>query len=232
MRLLRSIPPLFLAIAITTLSGTSFCQSAEASSTGKGITGGALLGAEAVMLTEAAFDVSPDWLYWVGGGAGAIGGGVGGYFLEGELSAKSNMFLLASGMLLVIPTTVAVLSATAYEPPSDVTEDQGAGDELEANPASVPPPGAQTAPTQPAPDASTPATSSARPRGTPRGLRAGRQLRVRPQYPTALLDMGKAGLTLGVPQIEVGGAYSPDELAKYGLVQCPELRVSLLDLAF
>jgi hypothetical protein len=69
----------FRAVAIATLATTvTWAGSAsatgvdEASSTGKGIVGGALLGAEAVMLTEAAIGVKPRWAYLVGGGAGAV----------------------------------------------------------------------------------------------------------------------------------------------------------------
>src|SRR5690606_2415625 len=111
----------------------------EASSTGKGIAGGALLGAEAVILTEAAIGVKPHWAYLVGGGAGAVAGGVGGYFLEENLSAKTNMFLLSAGMVLAIPTTIAMLVATQYEPPANYVQDQGPTDEPIANP---PAPGA------------------------------------------------------------------------------------------
>ncbi|MGC4066886.1 MAG: hypothetical protein QM784_20065 [Polyangiaceae bacterium] len=128
MQLFRSIAlaaTVLLAIGhISTANAQTTTQSVEPSSSGKGIVGGTLLGAEVVLLTEAAFDVSPDWLYYVGGGAGAIGGGIAGYYLEGSggLSAKGNMYLLAAGMLLAIPTTVAVLSATAYEQPAEYTQ--------------------------------------------------------------------------------------------------------------
>jgi hypothetical protein len=42
---------------------------------------------------------------------------------------KTSMYLLAGGMALIIPTTVAVLSAKAYEPPADYTEDKGVSDQ-------------------------------------------------------------------------------------------------------
>jgi hypothetical protein len=107
----------------------------DVSPTAKGIVGGALLGAEAVTATEAALRLKPAWAYLVGGGAGAAAGGVGGYFLERHATSKTNMLVLAAGMLLVIPTTVAILSATAYEPPTDYTEDRGPTDEPLAEPA-------------------------------------------------------------------------------------------------
>ena len=58
----------------------------EVATTGKGIVGGALLGAELVLVTEAAFKVQPGWAYLVGGVGGAAAGGVGGYFIEQEAS--------------------------------------------------------------------------------------------------------------------------------------------------
>src|SRR5437773_7149887 len=60
---------------------------------GKGIIGGALLGAESVMLVEAAADTKPAWAYAVGGGLGAIGGGVGGYFAQ-QGDPKISLYLL------------------------------------------------------------------------------------------------------------------------------------------
>src|ERR1043165_403742 len=54
----------------------------DPSPTGKGVVGGALLGAEAVMLVEAAADVKQGWAYGLGGGLGAVAGGVGGFFAE------------------------------------------------------------------------------------------------------------------------------------------------------
>jgi hypothetical protein len=71
---------------------------------------------------EAALDVKPAWAYIVGGLAGGVGGGVGGFFVEqGDPpeSARVSMLLLAGGMVFAIPTTIAILSATAYEPPAE-----------------------------------------------------------------------------------------------------------------
>lgn len=110
----------------------------EASPTGKGITGGALLGAELVLVIEAAVDVKPAWAYIVGGLAGAVGGGVGGYFLESSASAKTNMFVLTGGLAFAIPTTVAVLNARAYEPPAGDVVDTGPTDEPVAEPPRAP----------------------------------------------------------------------------------------------
>ena len=95
----------------------------DVSNTGKGIAGGALLGAEVVTATEAFIGVKPNWWYAVGAGAGASAGGVGGYFLESRLSEKTTMIGLTAGMLLVIPTTVLVLKAAAEKLPPPPDED-------------------------------------------------------------------------------------------------------------
>src|SRR6478735_12444145 len=107
---------------------------AEASPTGKGIVGGALLGGELVTAVEAGFGVKAPWAYIVGGVAGGAAGGVGGYFVEQQGDARGPMLMLAGGVALAIPTVVAVLSATAYEPPAAYLQDQAPADEPVAEP--------------------------------------------------------------------------------------------------
>lgn len=82
----------------------------------KGITGGALLGAELVVITEAAFGIETPWLYAVGAVAGAGGGATGGYFIEKTGDSKLSLYMLLGGMALVIPTSIVYLNATAYDP--------------------------------------------------------------------------------------------------------------------
>src|SRR6478609_5290732 len=141
-------------LTLATLSLASFSAHAEeVSTTGKGIVGGSLLGAEVVLATEAAFKVQPAWAYVVGGVGGAAAGGIGGYFIEQDANPKTTMVMLAGGMALVIPTTVFVLSATAYQPPANYTQDRASGDEPVAEPpqpngAPTPPP-SQPATTSP-----------------------------------------------------------------------------------
>src|SRR5688500_758071 len=133
MRLVGSLLAL-AALAVSVALPRSAHADEEASPTGKGIAGGILLGAELVLLVEAAADVEPAWAYVVGGLAGAAGGGVGGYFIEQEGEPKLPLLMLAGGMALAIPTTVAVLSATAYEPPLEYVEDEPPADEPVADP--------------------------------------------------------------------------------------------------
>ncbi len=121
-RLLPYIAPLFV-------STLAHAQSVEPSVKGKGLVGGALLGGEVVMLTEAALKVRPGWAYYVGGGVGLIGGGIAGHYLESSMSPKSAMYFLSAGMLLVIPTTVAALNAASYDTPLEYTQDSAPIDE-------------------------------------------------------------------------------------------------------
>jgi hypothetical protein len=88
----------------------------------KGIVGGAILGAELVMLGESAFRLRPGWMYLVGGGAGALAGGYLGYRIGDGSSNKPPAFLLAGGIALVIPTIMGVLTATQYAPPEPLGE--------------------------------------------------------------------------------------------------------------
>ncbi len=84
----------------------------------RGTIGGAVLGAELAMLIEAGFGVKPKWLYLVGGGAGAVGGAFVGLESDQAGNTPLSMTLLVSGVLLAIPTTIAVLSATSYRAPA------------------------------------------------------------------------------------------------------------------
>lgn len=182
------------------------------SSTGKGITGLALLGAESVMLVEAAFAVRPAWAYLVGGGIGAIGGGVGGYFLEDSASPKVNMYLMATGIALIIPTTVAVLSRTSYDPQVDYTEDRGPADEPVAEP--------------PQPDEGVPGASAEPPRRTVKRRPLPPPAPVPPleMTPPGVLALDQGSLLLSMPSVEVRNMYTQRELTDYGISQQTEYR--------
>ncbi len=199
----------------------------------KGIAGGALLGAEAVLLVEAALDVEPTWAYIAGGLGGAVAGGVGGYFVEHNTdSGRVPMLMLAGGMLLVIPTTVAVLTATAYEPPAGYVEDRGPMDEPPADPALAP------APLEPAPGpVITPATAP------PQGSISRGQSPVAVSTPApkahlsrhrlpSLVEVTDETLALGVPAVQVRDVFSAEELHRYGVAQATEYEVPLLSYTF
>jgi hypothetical protein len=215
-----SLVSMTLGLSITVAAPAAMAVGEEeASPTGKGIVGGALLGAEAVMLVEAALDVRPAWAYVVGGLAGGVAGGVGGFFYEDSTdSARGPMFLLAGGMALVIPTTVAVLATTAYRPPPDYVQDRAPADEPVAEP-----PQPEGAPASAPP----PPTSRWRLRRPqePAAL-------YRPTSPPALLGLEQGYLTLSVPAVELREMYSKRDLHVYGIRQEREVRMPVFKVAF
>jgi hypothetical protein len=209
----------------------------ETSSTGKGIAGGALLGSELVLVTEAAFDVQPAWAYIVGGVAGGAAGGVGGYFVEQQDSARAPMLMLAGGLAFAIPTVVAVLSATAYEPPASYLQDQAPADEPLAEPPApteaTPPPAPAPAPAPaaaPPAEAAPPADPAPAPTGR-RHLRSQRRLSLK-LPPPALIGFQGSELALGVPNIEVRHAYTRREQVMFNAPDVAELRVPVVSVVF
>lgn len=111
-----------LGLAVSTAprsAGAVGNESGEPEAIGKGIVGGALLGAELTLTVEALVGVKPWWGYLIGGGLGAIAGGVGGYFVADAAGPEVPTAFLVSGLVLAVPTTIFVLSQTSYKPPSD-----------------------------------------------------------------------------------------------------------------
>ena len=188
----------------------------EVPATGKGITGGALLGGELVMLVEAAVGVKSGWVYILTGLLGAGAGGYGGYVVEQEADPKVSVYMLAGGMALVIPTTVAVLQATSYSPPDDYTEDRPSA----PLPASEPPKAAPG--TTPGAAIPAPGTTSLRYHWRDAKLKV----------PGGLLGLDEGAFKVAVPAVELRPVYRIDELQKYGLEQKHELRVPVFSATF
>jgi hypothetical protein len=209
----------------------------EASPTGKGIAGGALLGAELVLVIEAAVDVEPAWAYIVGGLGGGVAGGVGGYFVEQEGDARAPMLMLAGGLAFAIPTVVAVAVATHYEPPADYLQDRAPADEPLAEPPAptegvVPPaatPPASPPPADAAPEPAAPAVEPA-PTGR-RQLRSKRRLSLK-LPPPALVGFRESRLALGVPNVELRHAYTRTERMMFNAPDVTEWRIPVLDVVF
>jgi hypothetical protein len=231
---------LTLAAATLTPLAAHATGEVDVSTTGKGVVGGALMGAELVMVSEAAFKVKPTWAYIVGGVAGGAAGGVGGYFVDQQDSPRASMLMLAGGLVFAIPTVVAVLSATAYEPPADYLQDQAPADEPVAEPPAptdVAPPPPAAAPAQPAAPAATPpadATPAPAPAPAPTGrryLRSERRLSLK-LPPPALLGLTDTRLALGVPNVELRHAYTRTERLVFGMPDVTEVRIPVLDVAF
>jgi hypothetical protein len=242
MRVVSSV--LASALVFSWLSVASQASAQEASPTGKGVAGGALLGGELVLGVEAAFKVQSTWAYIGGGAAGAVAGGVGGYFVERDSSARAPMLMLAGGLVLAIPVTIAVLTATSYEPPSTYVQDQGPTDEPVAEPpqptapgaASPPPAVTPSSPTAPSPAATPPAAPAPVPAPTgpaPSGSRRPSRKAVvatRRLMP-ALIDVEPNRLSLSLPAVEVREVFTRAEVAM-GAPQATEVRVPVLNVLF
>src|SRR5262249_38019864 len=92
------------------------------SGTGKGIAGGALLGEEVGLVTLSLAGAKQSWMYLTIPTALAIGGGIGGYFIEkGKVRTDPQVavYKTRAGMALIIPAVVITLSANTYNPGSE-----------------------------------------------------------------------------------------------------------------
>jgi hypothetical protein len=102
----------------------------EASGKFKGAIGGGLLGAEVVLLTESAFNLKSGWAYLGGAAGGAAAGTLGGYYLiEKDHGPRGPIYLFAGSLALVIPTLLAVLTASQFEPPATYRQELPADEE-------------------------------------------------------------------------------------------------------
>jgi hypothetical protein len=190
----------------------------DVSPTGKGIAGGALLGAEVPVIVEGIAGVHSGWVYFISAIVGAGGGGFGGYEVEkGSTDGKAPMYMLAGGLALVIPAIVLTLNGTRYQPEEGATEDRTPGPAAEpGNPGGssiTSTPGAAP-PAPPAPPAPAPPPPAAPP-------------------PQSLLDVHHGAFRLGVPVLDVKTSFTPTEAKAYGMVGNPaELRLHVLHVAF
>lgn len=101
-----------IPIALSAVLVSNAALAEEVSPKGKGITGGALLGAEVAVITEAIIGLENPWWYAAGVAGGAGGGAVGGYYIEKGGSAGLPVAMLVAGMALLIPTCIVYLDAT------------------------------------------------------------------------------------------------------------------------
>lgn len=213
-----------LGIGIALFAKSAGAHAEDVSASGKGIVGGGLLGAEVVMLGEAAFHAKSGWAYLIGGVAGAGGGVALGYYAEQNADSKVSLYMFAGGVALVIPTVVAALSAAAYSPEDYVEERAPSG------PVSEPP---QPGTTPVAPPSAPITPSSALPVAPLRPVALHYHwyqpsLRLTP----GLLAANDQGLRISVPQVDIRPVYTQTELAKYGLTQQQELRLTVFAANF
>jgi hypothetical protein len=202
----------------------------DVGSTGKGIAGGALLGAEVPTIIEGIAGVRSGWVYFLSAVAGAGGGAFGGYEVEkGSSDGKAPMYMLAGGLALIIPAVVLTLNATRYMPEEGATEDRTPG-----GPAPEPgsPGGSVTGGPAPLrPNESAPTPPPPPPAATPAPAPAPAP------PPQSLLDFrtrgGVSALRLGVPAAVVGPGLPLSEAKLYGVKDGgAALHVPVLHIAF
>ncbi|MDB4993746.1 MAG: hypothetical protein JWM74_1178 [Myxococcaceae bacterium] len=225
------------ALAVVTATLTTNIPTAhaeEVSPTGKGIVGGALLGGEIVMMPMAIFGVESGWAYVIGGGLGAAGGGVGGYFIESASFSSDGrvpVYMLAGGLALIIPTIVLTLNATRYHPAEGASEDKAPTNGPAADPGKAggsvvvgaPPAGASPPPATPSPTPAPPPASGGA-----------------PSAPQSLIDVWapqgapseSKSVRIGIPVPDAHNVYSMAEQKKLGVPAQTELRMPLFKVTF
>jgi hypothetical protein len=181
---------------------------------GKGVTGGALLGAEVVTIVESLVGVRAGWAYAVGAVVGAGGGAAAGFAVEhGNTDGKVPTYMLAGGLALAIPAIVLILNATRYMPEEGATEDR--------------------APVGPAAEPGvTPGGVSGAPAGAPVTPPASATPPAPPPPPQSLLDVLPGRFRLGVPLPEMRPIFSVAEQRQYGMKNDTELRMPVLHVSF
>lgn len=156
-----------LAAAAVLAGAPATAHAEEVSPTGKGIVGGAFLGGEIVVFTEAIIGVRSTTAYLLGAGGGAVAGGVGGYFVEQAVSdGRIPAYLLAGGLALLIPAVVITLDQTRYLPTEGAREDKPVTNLPASDPGK---PGGSAVVGAEAPAATPPAANPATPATTPGG---------------------------------------------------------------
>jgi hypothetical protein len=219
---IRRAPILAALVAATAVFATPTEAHAEdVSPTAKGIVGGAFLGAEAVVFGEALFGIRSTWAYLIGTGAGAAGGAVAGYMIEKSAAdGQVPAYMLAGGLVLLIPAIVVGLDQTRYLPtegaredkpvPSDPGKPGGSavvGAEAAPSPTAVPAPASGSESPAPAAPGAAPAPVSPPPAG------GGGAPRV-PQSALFRLDQGT--LSVGMPLPEVRPLLGAADRARLG----------------
>ncbi len=228
----------FLALTLAasafsaTISATPTARAEDVDASPKGIVGGALLGAEVVVIGLSVARVRNPWIHVGGAVVGAGGGGALGYVVEQSSDdGKIPMVLLAGGLALFIPSLVLSLNATRYIPPEGATEDRAptnvppadpgnmGGNAVQgSSPATATPPSA----TPPPPASPAPATAPAPAPGGGGGT----------QGPQALFDVHPSQVRLGVPTPQMRSVFTNAERQKLGTTQVSEVHFGVVNVSF
>lgn len=244
-----------LAAGTTLLGAPTAARAETVKPDGKGIVGGAFLGAEVVVFVEALAGVRSGTAYLLGAGGGAVAGGVGGYFVEQAVSdGRVPGYMLAGGLALIIPALVVTLDQTRYLPTEGAREDRpvnnlppsdpgkpGGSAVIGAEAAPSTPAGTPASGTTPTP-ATPPATPTTPPANPPAGGgTGGTPSQVRSQVLGGSLinlgvdtaDLRSASFRVGVPVPEVHPVFSASQKKEYALQSAAnEVRFPVMRLTF
>jgi hypothetical protein len=204
---------LALGVAALTAGSAEAKAAPEVSVTAKGIIGGVLLGGEIVVIPMGLFGLQKGWPYLVFGGLGAVGGGIGGYFVEQATllgPQEVPLYMLAGGMALVIPAVVISLNATSYRP-----SEEDSSEPVTNKPSSEPP----------------------APKTTSIEYRHRMHLRARaPEgahgIPMSLVAVSPTRLSLGIPALTLRQTFTPREIAEYGVTQATQVHLPVFQAVF
>jgi hypothetical protein len=202
------------------------------SGTGKGIAGGALIGEEVGLVTLSLAGAKQTWMYLTIPTALAIGGGIGGYFIEKDkvgTDAQLPVYMLAAGMALIIPAVVITLSANTYNPGSeDSTPPEAVGTDSGMGSSGLGVKVDSTTTTKGG-GAGTPTTGPTPPPKHKPSKEDGAQLRLRPP---ALVNLDETRLTLAMPIVQLTPMYTRDEIKQYGVEQRYQVEAPIFNVAF
>ena len=232
---MRALVLAAISAGIVLVGSPKVAHADEVKPDGKGIVGGALLGGEVVVFIEAIAGVRSGTAYLLGAGAGAVAGGVGGYFIEQAVSdGRVPAYMLAGGLALIIPALVVTLDQTRYLPSEGAREDRpvtnlppsdpgkpGGGAVIGAEPKPAAP--AAAGGTTPAPAPTTPPAGGGT-GGTPSQVRG----------PVSLINFqGTSTLRVGLPLPEVRPVFTATQKKAFGVDSAgSELRFPVMNVTF
>jgi hypothetical protein len=226
-----------LASAAVLVGAPGTAHAEEVSPSGKGIVGGALLGGEIVVFTEAIIGVRSGTAYLLGAGGGAVAGGVGGYFIEQAVSdGRIPAYLLAGGLALIIPALVITLDQTRYLPTEGAREDKPVTNLPPSDPGK--PGGSAVIGAEPAATPANPATPATTPGGTtpaaPAPAGGGGGAKPAPvRAPLSLINFQGTGLSVGVPVPEVRPVFTAQQKKALGVENSGnEVRFPVVNVTF
>ncbi len=227
----RGVAALALASVVfgSTMAYAPSAHAEEVSPAAKGVIGGALLGSELVVITEAIIGVRSPLAYGLGAGLGAVAGGFAGFGVEKSVSdGRVPVVMLAGGVALIVPALVVTLNATSYSGNPDAKEDKA--------PTNLPPadPGQSGgSPVQGVAPAAAPAAPAAPGGGTtpaPQAPQAEAPKAVAP--PTSLVSVSPSQFRLGMPVPEAHNVFSMQERRQLGMAQVTEVRLPVVNVTF